>query len=467
MMEPVSAKVGAFLRRYNLAGAKLIVAVSGGPDSVCLLHTLVGLKTELSLTLHVAHLDHGLRGDSAGDATYVVQMAQGLGVPVTAQKADIHSHSRDNRLGVEEAARELRYRFMAELAEELGTPYIVTGHTFNDYVETVLLHVIRGTGLQGLIGLKPLTPWTQDKHQIVLVRPLLDIKRVESENYCQEAGLEPRLDPTNLSLAPLRNRIRLELLPLLREYNPGIEKVLLRLSTNVRADLKYLDDEVAGVWDGVVHETEWAVTLDKEGLLRLPEALQRHLLRRVLGRLPCGLKDVEMHHIESLISGFSLAAGRCIELPHRVVFAVGYHCYWLGRADKLPSPYPIIAGEYTLAVPGITSLPGWRIEAKLTQGRVPQGENRFVVYFDEEASGQELAVRAWRSGDRFVPLGLTQEKKLGEFMIAAKIPRRWRENIPLVVSPQQIIWLVGHRLDDRVKVTSNSRRTLRLEFKKD
>jgi len=190
-------------------------------------------------------------------------------------------------------------------------------------------------------------------------------------------------------------------------------------------------------------------------------------LRRVLGRLPCGLKDVEMHHIESLISGFSLAAGRCIELPHRVVFAVGYHCYWLGRADKLPSPYPIIAGEYTLAVPGITSLPGWRIEAKLTQGRVPQGENRFVVYFDEEASGQELAVRAWRSGDRFVPLGLTQEKKLGEFMIAAKIPRRWRENIPLVVSPQQIIWLVGHRLDDRVKVTSNSRRTLRLEFKKD
>lgn len=443
-----------------------MAAVSGGPDSCCLLHVLASLREELSLAIQVAHLDHGLREDSAADALYVKQLAEGWGLPVRIQRADVKGYRREKGLGLEEAAREVRYRFLAGVAGEFGTPFIVTGHTMNDQAETVLLHIIRGTGLKGLIGLKSLSPWTDGEHRAILVRPLLKIKRAETENYCRQAALEPRQDATNLLLAPLRNRIRLKLLPELKEYNPGIEEALLRLAATAEGDLAYLEAEIDTKWGLVVREGEEAVALDKAALRGLAPALQRHFLRRVIERLPGGLRDVEMSHIESLVAGLDLRAGLSIALPHGIIFAVDYNCYWLGLADSLPSPYPALPGESPLNIPGITQLPGWRVEASIVTGRPSQTADGFTAYLDAASSGEELAVRSRQRGDGFVPLGMAREKKLGEFMIAAKIPRRWRKHLPLVVSPRQIVWLVGHRLDERVKVTAETKKVLRLEFKK-
>ena len=467
MTEPLTRRVSEFLRFHNLIGAQLVVAVSGGPDSVCLLHVLTSLRDKFDLKLRVAHLDHGLREDSAADAVYVSQLAEGLGLPVVVQREDVQRYRQTNGLGLEEAAREVRYRFLSKLAEELDTPYIVTGHTLSDQTETILLHIIRGTGLQGLVGLKPLTPWTMDGYQVNILRPLLEIKRTETENYCRRVGLEPRLDSTNLSLEPLRNRIRLELLPQLKQYNLGIEESLGRLAVAADIDMKYLEGQIIAVWDRVVREEGKVVALDKAALLALPEALQRHLLRRALGRLPGGLKDVEMCHLESIMSSLELPSGRCLDLPNGIIFVADHDYYWLGKMSDLPSPYPVISGEYPLNVPGVTTLPGWQVEATLVLKRRPQDESGLVSYLDLEITGRDLAVRTWKRGDRFVPLGMVQEKKLGEFMIAEKIPRRWRQAVPLVFSPRQIIWLVGHRLDDRAKVTAVTRQALRLEFKKD
>jgi len=466
MRELLSAKVRSFLCDHNLTGARLVLAVSGGPDSACLLHALTVLKEELAITLQVAHLDHGLREDSAADAASVAQLAEGLGLPVVIERVDVQRHRQASGQGLEEAAREVRYCFLARLARELCTPYVVTGHTLSDQVETVLLHLVRGTGLQGLVGLKPLTPLTIDGHKVILVRPLLAVKRSDTEGYCREVGIKPCQDITNRSLTPLRNRIRLKLLPQLREYNPCFDEAILRLATAAEIDLNYLEVATANVREAVVREVDGALALDKIALQGLPQALQRHLLRWALGCVRGGLEDIEARHVDNIMSSLGLSAGRRLSLPGGVILAVDYDCYWLGQADNLPNPYPVISSEYPLSIPGVTHLPGWQVDAELVSGQMKPEGGGLVAYFDLDVVGRGLFTRSWQPGDRFVPLGQTQDKKLGEFMIAQKVPRRWRERIPLVVSSQQIAWLVGYRLDDRVKVTDATRHVLRLEFKK-
>jgi tRNA(Ile)-lysidine synthase len=458
-------RVSAFIRYKGLTGVRLVVAVSGGPDSVCLLHILANLKDELCLSLHIAHLDHQLRAESASDACYVKSLAASLDIPATLGRTDVQAFHLEKKLSLEEAARIKRYEFLGEVSEEFGTEYIAIGHTQDDHLETILLHIIRGTGTRGLVGLKPLTPWTVEGHPITLVRPMLDITRRETEDYCQQLGLSPRLDETNLSQAPLRNKIRLKLLPLLQSYNTGIGDALLRLSRNAREEHEYLDNQTLTFWDRVVQKQGDIIRLDKEVLLSLPPVLQRYLLRRAIERLLGTLKDIESRHIEEIMSALSLATGQHIDLPYGLVFSVDYDNYWLGRAEDVPNPFPHFTGTYHLNVPGTTDVPGWLVNAVFVQGSSGQGVNGLAVDLDAEKTGQGLIVRTRQPADRFQPLGMASIKKLGEFMVDAKIPRRWRADIPVVASKEQIIWLVGYRPDERVKVTPETKRVLRLEFK--
>jgi tRNA(Ile)-lysidine synthase len=458
-------RVSAFIRCQGLTGARLVVAVSGGPDSVCLLHILASLKDELCLSLHIAHLDHQLRAESASDACYVKSLAASLDIPATLGRIDVQAFRLEKKLSLEEAARTKRYEFLGEVSEKFGTGYIAIGHTQDDHLETILLHIIRGTGTRGLVGLKPLTPWTIEGRRITLVRPMLEITRRETQNYCQELDLNPRLDKTNLLLTSLRNKIRLKLLPMLKSYNTGFGEALLRLSENAREEHEYLDSQALIFWDRVVQRQGDIIRLDKEVLVSLPPVLQRYLLRRVIERLLGTLKDIESRHIEEIMSALSWATGRHIDLPYGLVFTVDYDNYWLGRAEDIPTPFPLFAGQYHLNVPGTTDVPGWRVNAMFVQGSSGQGVNGLAADLDAEKTGQGLIVRTRQPADRFQPLGMTNIKKLGEFMVDAKIPRRWRADIPVVASMEQIIWLVGYRLDERVKVTPQTKRVLRLEFK--
>lgn len=465
--DDIKLRVIRFFQNHKLSGSKLVVAVSGGPDSVCLLQLLSSLKDELKLTLHVAHLDHHLRGEeSQADAEYVRRLAGSLHIPVTIGHADVKAFQKTNKMTLEEAAREVRYSFLADVCEKIGTHYIVTGHTQNDNVETILLHIVRGSGTRGLVGLKPLTPRTIDKREVNIVRPMLDITREETVGYCQRLGLEPRADASNFELSPLRNKIRLQLLPLLEGYNSNISEALLRLSASAADELEYLDGQVAELWNKVVTRDGNVITLDREGLQNVHPALKRHLLRTCLEQLPGGLKDIESRHIEDMLSLLDKTSGRRIDLLYGLVFLAGYDTLWLGKESELPCPYPRLDGRYPLTIPGNTELPGWHVEAKVVQA-FDSDDNPLVAYMDAEATVSNLSVRNWQRGDCFQPLGMSYEKKLGEFMIDARIPRLWRHNIPVVVSPSGIVWLVGYRLDERVKVTSETRRVLRLEFKRD
>ena len=231
---------------------KLVVAVSGGPDSVCLLHILVRLREELDIELHAAHLNHQLRGaESEADASYVADLAQRLEIPATIESRDVKAYQALHRTTLEEAAREVRYAFLADVAGAVGAERVATGHTSDDHIETILIHLIRGSGTRGLRGLLPVSQWPVPGAKLTVIRPLLETSLEETAAYCRNQKISPRTDTSNLSSEPLRNRIRRELLPQLRSYNPQVAGALLRTARLASYDLAYIDKEVARLWGRV------------------------------------------------------------------------------------------------------------------------------------------------------------------------------------------------------------------------
>jgi len=469
---------------------KLVVAVSGGPDSVCLLHILVQLREKLGIRLHVAHLNHQLRGaESDADAKYVVDLARQLDLPATIERRDVKAYQAKQRLSLEEAAREVRYAFLVQVADSIGADRVAVGHTVDDHIETILMHLIRGTGTKGLRGLQPSSRWQSPSGSLTIIRPLLPVSRQETADYCHRHQLRPRIDTSNLSLSPLRNRIRQQLLPLLQSYNPQVAEALLRTARIATDDLTFLDKEVARLWGEIAQEQETTIILAKEKFLKLPSALQRYLLRSSIEKLLGNLKDIETRHIEEIMEALNKPAGKRISLPEGLIFAIEYDRYLLGPDPAALSPFPILETEFALKIPGKTPLPGWQVvatvidlkgepqrgEAPLTHLPLPlprEGDkggglpdNSLTAYFNLDKVGSKLTVRTRQLGDRFQPLGMSQPKKLNEFMIDSKIPRSWRRRIPIVCSPQHILWVVGWRIDERAKVTETTQRVLRLEFK--
>ncbi|MFC1947354.1 tRNA lysidine(34) synthetase TilS [Chloroflexota bacterium] len=469
-LESLELRVLQFIRNNSLFldTSKLLVAVSGGPDSVCLLLVLMRLRDELSIDLHIAHLNHKLRDvESDNDAEYVSKLAQKLGLPVTIDKRDVGEYRTKHGGTVEEAAREVRYDFLAETVKFVGAEAVAVGHTRDDNIETIIMHLIRGTGTRGLRGLKPVTQLNSTTGAVKVLRPLLEINRDETVGYCLANGYEPRIDISNESLAPLRNRIRHQFIPLLESYNQQVGEALLRDARIAGDELDFLDMATGELWGNIVEKRKNTVIIDKKGFLGLPSALQRHLLRQTIETIAGSLKDIEVRHIELIMDALDLQAGKRITLPEGLIFIVEYDRFLLTREVASLSPLPSLDSEHVLNIPGQTKFSGWeaRVDVMYPE-QMDEIDNNFVAYFDYDKVGNKLIVRPRKTADRFFPLGMDQPKKVGEFMIDAKIPRTWRKRVPVVCSPEQIIWIAGYRIDDRVKVTDDTRQVLRLEFVK-
>ncbi len=459
-------RVAEALRQAGIAATgALLVRVSGGPDSVCLIHVLSRLRSDLGLKLFVVHVDHMLRGpESDADASYVAELARSLDLHVTIERRDAKTHRAEHGCSLEEAAREVRYGAFAELGET-----VATGHTADDQVETILMHIIRGAGLNGLVGLKPASVWRSafGETRIKVVRPLLGVTRAETEAYCATHDLKPRLDSTNRSLSPLRNRIRLELLPLLHGYNPDIDAALRRLSAVAAEEVSFLDGSISQVWEQVVKSETDRLVIDTAAFRRLPPAVQRHLIRRALAEMLGDVRDIESIHIESAVDLLNGPAGKRISLPDSLALSVGYGSAALSKGAGVGCDMPQLTGEHRLKIPGEILLPGWRVTALI----VPNGEgveqpNGYQAALDADVAGAHLVVRARRPGERFQPLGLSQPKKLQDFMVDAKVPVACRSKVPLVCSPDEVLWVVGWRIAETAKVTDSTRKVLLLEFEK-
>lgn len=457
-----------FLLDNSLMSRTLVVGVSGGADSVCLLHVLFSLKDEMKLRLHVAHLNHGLRGEEAdADADYVLSLAEKLGIPATIESRDVEGYRVENRCSLEEAAREVRYRFFAEVAQSLGTDAVMLGHTADDQAETILLHLIRGTGLSGLQGMRPISSWQMKSGAwLNLIRPLLEVSRKDTQAYCAGFGLFPRIDSSNLSPKHLRNRIRYELLPKLEEYNPSIRESLSRCAHAVADDVAYLDSEVSRIWNSVVDELPEGVAFDNEAFSALPASLKRHLLRAALGGLSGTPRDIEMIHIESLIGVLERPVGKRLSLPHGLTFYGGYEKSMITAKERVPCPLPLIEGKQALNVPGETLFSGWVVRARVLEDQSDSIATGYKAHLDFDRVGCELFVRTRKPGDRFQPLGMNETKKLQDFMVDAKIPQAWRDRVPLVLCGDWIVWVVGWRIDHRARVTSSTKKVLEVEFER-
>ncbi len=471
-MHYLEKRVLDFILDHNLVsrGDKIVVAVSGGADSVSLLHILHKVSSELNIDLHIAHLDHGLRAEATADAEYVRSLAVQLDLASTIEKRDVRGYRLEHRLSLEEAAREVRYQFLEEVARSTGATSVAVAHTRNDHIETVLLHLLRGSGLTGLVGLKEATNLCYKRvGPLKVIRPLLGVTREEVEGYCVEQGIEYRTDATNTSLTPTRNRIRLALLPKLRQdFNPRIDEALGRLSCLAAEDVDFIETEARQAAMKLVRTEGVLTCIDRAPLLELHPALQSAILKQALTGVLGSPKDIEAVHIEKMLELAKGHTGGSINLPDGVVFALSYGNLFLGRDLSSAISLAPIEGQYQLNIPGVTEMPGWRVMASIEeatiQGKLGQDDNPLVELFDFDVIGNELMVRARRSGDRFQPLGMEAQKSVKDFFIDAKVPVTWRPRVPIVVNPRQVVWVAGYRLDDRAKVNASTKRVLRLEF---
>ncbi|MBI2866882.1 MAG: tRNA lysidine(34) synthetase TilS [Chloroflexi bacterium] len=470
MMQAVDETARRFFQREGAAykGKRLLVGVSGGPDSVCLLLTLHRLKSELKMRLHVAHLHHGLRGAEAdADARYVSRLSARLGVACTIGHEDVEALRKRLKLSLEEAGRLARRRFFARVAHEVGASAVALGHTADDQVETVLLRLVRGTGITGLRGMLSVSEQRADGTPMTLLRPLLTVRRQQTEAYCRSRGVRPRQDPSNREPRFLRNRIRHELLPLLRRYNPAVDASVLRLARLATADTDALTQQAhERLPNIVIGQQTGGVRLDAGQLDALPLALQRYVLREALSLLTHSVEsNIEAEHVDALMALLRLRVGSSIDLPGAIKGYREYSHVWVGTEAPV-SPWPAIEREHHLNVPGQSKVSGWRITARYTTAGSDVATNDpWVARLDAERAGTRLWVRSWRPGDRFHPLGMKQPKKLHDFFVDEKVPREWRRCVPLLCDTQGIVWVAGYRISERCKVTPHTRRILLVRAK--
>ncbi len=489
-VQRLERQVAAALARsgYDTAATTLVVAVSGGPDSTTLLLSLHRVGQPLGLHLHVAHLIHDLRGaETEEDAAFVSDLANRLGLPVTIQRADPLEYQRQCGISsFEQATRQLRYDFLRTVALERSAPAVAVGHTRDDQAETVLEHILRGSGIHGLRGMTEtaLWPWPAGVDDVLLLRPLLPVSRSGTEGYCRELGQPFRRDSENDSPKFTRNRIRHDLLPrLASEYNPRVADALVRLSRNAAVDLDFLEQECDRIWPLVAsspasgNSGDGGLNLDRQALRALHPALQRSALRRAFITAAGDARRLQETHLAGMAAlAQDKSAGNSLRLPRGWWLHASHDRLVLTPAAEFPCPLPPITGSHPLTLPTPAQptvspvIGGWRVTAELAPwpGNGPAGkQGPNVAFFRRDALAGPVVVRCRVPGDRFHPLGMAGEKKLQDFFTDAKVPAAWRDLVPLVTAGPGIAWVVGHRIAEWAKVVpdgADNTTALRLEF---
>jgi tRNA(Ile)-lysidine synthase len=454
-------------------GEHVLVAVSGGPDSVALLHALFRLSSAYQLHLTVAHLNHGLRGDEANrEQEFVSRLCAGMGIICICKTVEIHMLQVGSGKSIEEIGREERYRFLQATAEKCGARKIATGHHCEDQAETVLINLIRGSGLEGLRGITP-------KKDGRIIRPLLNISRVEILEFLNREQLVYVIDSSNMSPIFLRNRIRNELIPkLATQYNPRIVEGLCHTAEIVRREDDYLENVVRQVlhqWGIVPGAAETLLPI--AALQELHEAMQGRIIKHLLEAVAPSANGIGYRHIEAVLAILrpSLRRHISLDLPFRIcvyreggVLRIRRVCNRQIRRHTLNEKTSPSAYCYPVEVPGMIYLNvigrAIRFEIIDKPGLQEMKNQPRVAFMDAEGISPPLILRNLRSGDRITPLGMSGVKKVKSYFIDRKIPCLLRNKIPLLVDGRSIIWIAGERISDRVKVTERTKKILKAEM---
>jgi len=434
---------------------KVLVAVSGGVDSVVLLEVLCLLKSEFSLELVIAHLDHGLRGKEAKeDARFVASLGKAKGVPVIREEIDVARVSKEERLSLEEAGHRVRRHFLEETAQKVGATRIALGHTLNDRAETLLFNLIRGAGPTGLVGIRPVS--------LPYIRPLIDTSREEILSFARLNGLAWREDRTNQDLTFSRNRIRHQIIPLLEQMNPRFLEALHRTSDLLLEEQAALETLLDRPWEEVrAFDDKGEVVFHRYQLAELSSGLMGLLLRWGIAHTRGDLQGIEKVHIDALrrLVCSSQSHGE-LDLPGLAVRVQNDELLLSTqiKAKACPYEFPVKLGKTEFSSLGIAI----ELSIKEREGSLEHlmKDGRTVEVADADQVHFPLHLRSRRPGDRFRPLGMNHEKKLKDLLSDEHIPFFKRDALPLLCDQERIIWVVGVRLSDAVRVTAQTRRVL-------
>ncbi len=444
-----------------VAGDRVLAAVSGGPDSVALAALLLKLREEMPIEVRLAHFDHRLRAESGADARFVDGLARRWVVPLETGSSDVRAFAAKKRLNLEEAGRDLRYRFLRRAAARSGATKIATGHTLTDQAETVLMRLMRGTGLLGLAGIAPVVAG----EPCPVVRPLLGIGGPDLRAWLSAEGLPFREDASNRDLRFLRNRIRAELMPELeRRYEPRIAGHLARLAALAREDEELLDGFVRELLDEFILRKGRDISLDLKTLPLLFPALARRVARAFLRELAGDLRDVSFGDVDALLAlreGKEIALGKGLVLRREAgrlglkrgaAAARAYEVRWDGRsALALAAAGLVLSGSFGRSAAGRPSL---------------RGDDRTGALIDAGRLSFPLVVRSRRPGDAYRPLGAPGRKKLKEILRAKAVPGADRDRLPVLLSDGGIVWVPGLPVGEDYKVTAATERVFAIRVRK-
>lgn len=461
MSDVLVHKVRETIDRHQMlaTGDVVILAVSGGVDSMAMLHVLLYLRTRYHASLHIAHLNHNLRGaESAKAADFVRRQGEAYQVPVTVMTADGRT-LRSRRSGSLQAlARDHRYRFLEQVADNEGAGRIAVGHHRNDQAETVLMNLLRGSGVRGLGGIPPVRGR--------IIRPLIDCSREEIERYTRKERIPYVEDSSNRTLAYCRNRIRAELLPELAKcYNPRVVHTLANAATVFESEDRLLNEVAERELHTVlISRSQAEYVLSIPAMAILPNAIRWRIIRRAAEELRDGRSGLTFQQTvaaDRLL--MTNAAHGAMNAPNGLRVRRAGDSFVLSMGDGHVGS---CISSCLLTVPGLTAVPdsALRLQSDLLERRESDEltHDAWTALLDADRIGVDVSVRGWEEGDRFVPLGMSGRKKLQDFFVDEKVPRDQRGSIPLVVAGDRIVWVVGFRVDERFKVTDSTRRILRV-----
>ncbi len=466
-------------------GETVLVAVSGGADSLALLYGLHALRAQLNCHLHVAHLNHGLRPDADADMEFVREQAGRLELPFIGNTIELPRLIKQWNLSVEAAGRKARYQFYEDVAKEIGATKVALGHHQDDTAETVLMNLLRGAGTIGLRGISPVRAGLCDMGNLqvtpLIIRPLTPFTRQEIEAFLASMSLVPRHDSTNTDKRYLRNRIRHELMPLLeRNYNPNIKAGLSRTAEVLGAESEYLDTFAREAFEacrlkqrskesearGTRTTTPVNLVLDRGVFLQYHIALQRRILRHSISDMLGQVSDFYFAHCQAILNLITRDAPNAVfALPNGLQFRRAYQQLIFER-----KPVETADFAYPLVVPGQTFVSALNAEITAYMGDISPGagiplpDSRFEAVFDYDAIDLPLTIRNRREGDRFQPYGLSGTKKIKDFLIDAKVPRCERDSIPMLVHGDEILWIIGYTTHERFKIHPQTRKCLHLHY---
>ncbi|MBC8548832.1 MAG: tRNA lysidine(34) synthetase TilS [Candidatus Brocadiales bacterium] len=483
-------QVADVIREYNLFSAndRILLGVSGGPDSVALLSLIYNTsRTNPPYSdIFIAHLNHSIRGrESDEDEQFVSTLAEKYEVPLITEKRDIREIARERKISLEEAARDERYKFFESAAEKMGANVIAAGHNADDNAETILHRIIRGTGITGVSGIRPkrkLTPISA----ISLVRPLLFTWRKDIIAYLKEENLSYRVDSTNIEKDKLRNKIRMELIPQLEEnYNAKIKKSLVTLGETAVQNCDYLEAKAKGLFEDVLMNREMIteasasvdksvdkIVLDIHKLKESPQILQQMVIKEAILRLDIPLKKLGYKNYKDILN--TLNSGKTAvnnSVKEYLNVTIEGNELRLSK-NRYCAEGNLVLSETEIKVPGETGLVDMDCRVKTEIREINNGfleefkrnKTNYEEAVDLDKISMPLAIRTRRPGDRFWPLGSRGVKKIKDFFIDKKVHMMERDTVPIITMNGQPIWIVGLRIDDRIRISEETTNLLMMKF---